>query len=187
VVLQDVLLNPSVRTIENSVIRNECVPGNRLYIEFNKEFQVTQHRGLTACEFKIAVYFEDSVKIITKSEDDFLALADQMAKTFPHNAEVVLPPVQSRFENVMKYGEERQKLFEPYLVELIKTDQFYCPPLLEFMELPNTARVRLAASQRFPFAKKESLYAEDEDRFRVPFFKVSVHKGSILVSNPDIL
>lgn len=34
-----------------------------------------------------------------------------MVKTFPHSSEVVLPPVQSKFENVMKYGEERQKLF----------------------------------------------------------------------------
>lgn len=72
-------------------------------------------------------------------------------------------------------------------MELIKTDQFYCPPLLEFLELPTTARVRLGNTQRFPFAKKESLYAEDEDRFRVPFFKVSAHKGSILVSNSDVL
>lgn len=72
-------------------------------------------------------------------------------------------------------------------MELIKTDQFYCPPLLEFLELPNTARVRLGTCQRFPFAKNESLYAEDDERFRVPFFRVSAHKGSILVSNPDIL
>lgn len=72
-------------------------------------------------------------------------------------------------------------------MELIKTDQFYCPPLLEFLELPNTARIRLGTTQRFPFAKKESLYSEEEDRFRVPFFKVSAHKNSILISNPDIL
>lgn len=69
-----------------------------------------------------------------------------MAKTFPHSSEVVLPPVQSRFDNLMRYGEERQKLFEPYLVELIKTDQFYCPPLLDFLELPTTARMRLSPS-----------------------------------------
>jgi hypothetical protein len=182
-----VLLQPSVRSIENSTFRNDSLPATRLYIEFNKEFQIIQNKVRTACEFKIAVYFEDAVKIVTKCEDDFLALADQMAKTFPHNAEVVLPPVQSRFENMMKYGEERQKLFESYLVDLIKTDQFYCPPLLDFLELPATARSRLGPSERFNFAKKESMYAEEEDRFRVPFFKVSAHKGSILVSNADVL
>jgi hypothetical protein len=82
-----------------------------------------------------------------------------MASNFPQSPEVLLPPVQSRFENVMKYGEERQKLFESYMVELIKTDQFYCPTLLEFLELPAAARMRLGPSERFPFSKKESFYA----------------------------
>lgn len=50
-------LNPSVRSIENSIIRSEFVPRSHLYIEFNKEFEITQKKGETACEFKIAVYF----------------------------------------------------------------------------------------------------------------------------------
>jgi hypothetical protein len=111
------------------------------------------------CEFKIAVYFEDAVKIITKSETDFFKLAEDLLRIFPHNSEVTLPQFNHQYENMMKYGEERQKFFEPYLVELIKTDQFYCPPLLEFLELPTTARIRLGSTHRFPFATKESLYS----------------------------
>lgn len=51
------LLQPSVRTIENSSIRNDSLPATRLYIEFNKEFQIIQDKTRIACEFKIAVYF----------------------------------------------------------------------------------------------------------------------------------
>jgi hypothetical protein len=36
------------------VFRNTCP----LYIEFNKEFQITQDKEKTVCEFKIAVYFQ---------------------------------------------------------------------------------------------------------------------------------
>lgn len=49
---------------------------------------------------------------------------------FQNNKEVVLADMDSRFENMMRYGEERQKALEQYLVELTKTDQYYCPPLL---------------------------------------------------------
>lgn len=50
-------LNPSLRSVENSVIRSEVVVRPHLYIEFNREFQITQGQGETVCEFKIAVYF----------------------------------------------------------------------------------------------------------------------------------
>ena len=65
------LLQPSVRSIEQSIVRNDALPISRntcpLYIEFNKEFQVIQDKDRTGCEFKIAVYFQGDIKIITKS------------------------------------------------------------------------------------------------------------------------
>lgn len=40
-----------------------------------------------------------------------MRLADQLLKIFPHNAEVALPAFAHKYENMMKYGMERQKYF----------------------------------------------------------------------------
>lgn len=70
------------------------------------------------------------MRIVSKSEAEFLCLAEDMRKIFPNSPQTALPPLPQCSGSLMRYGEERQKIFESYLVELIRTDQFYCPPLL---------------------------------------------------------
>lgn len=47
----------------------------RIYVEFNKEFQVALQKDHYECSFKIAVYIYDKFQIITKSETEFMQLS----------------------------------------------------------------------------------------------------------------
>jgi hypothetical protein len=53
-----------------------------------------------------------------------------MSKAFPGCAEVELPRPNIKFENMMKYGEEKQKIYESYLIDITKTDKYYTVDLL---------------------------------------------------------
>jgi UDP-N-acetylmuramoylalanine-D-glutamate ligase len=39
-----------------------------------------------------------------------------MIKAFPNKQEVIIPPHQNRITNMMQYGEEKQRIFENYLL-----------------------------------------------------------------------
>jgi len=57
-------------------------------------------------------------------------LSEDMSKAFPGCAEVELPRPNIKFENMMKYGEEKQKIYESYLIDITKTDKYYTVDLL---------------------------------------------------------
>jgi len=63
--------------MEGSIKRAERIkPTNRLYIEFNREFQVIQRGSELVCELKIAVYLDENVTIIKKTDKDFMLLSE---------------------------------------------------------------------------------------------------------------
>jgi hypothetical protein len=79
-----------------------------------------------------------------------------MMKTFPSCPEMTLPMNGSRFSNLLKFGEEKQRCFESYLIELTRTDQYYTPYLLEFLEIPANIRNRLIKINTFNYVRNDS-------------------------------
>lgn len=134
--------------------------------------------------FKMAVYLDENTHIVTRSDHEFATLGMEMAKAFPGRQEVVLVAGGGKFENMMRYGEERQRCFESYLIELTRSDQFYTPFLLEFLDIPPAARGRLIRNEKFHYIKKDTTLSDEKT---IPLFKVTAQKGHILVSNPDLL
>lgn len=116
---------------------------NRLYVEFNQQFQVNETNRVYVCFFKMAVYVDEAHTIITKTDHDFMKLGLEMKKLFPNRQEAHLPERNRRQSDMMKYGEERLKTFENYILDLIKTGEFIVPCLLDFLEVPATQRSKL--------------------------------------------
>lgn len=93
-------------------------------MEFNKEFQVALKKDYYEFSFKIAVYVCNKFHIVTKSEADFASLSKQLMEIFPGSEAVVLKNVSkvNNAVNITKYGEEKQKTYESYLINLTKTN-----------------------------------------------------------------
>lgn len=95
---------------------------------------------------------------------------------------------KSMYKSMMKYGEERQKVLENYLIEITKTDQFFTVCLMDFLQInPFKRTVLIDKSHKEKYLKKDSMLTEEEDRFKTPFFSVFVKNGKIFISNPEIL
>lgn len=44
------------------------------------------------------------------------------------------------FTNLMRYGEEKQKLYEAYLIDLTKSEKYYTNFLFDFLEISQLKR-----------------------------------------------
>jgi hypothetical protein len=85
-----------------------------------------------------------------------------MMKNFPENHEVILKiPVRGTSTNMMRYGEEKQKMYENYLLEITKTSKFYIEPLMAFLNIAPVKRLALVNNKN-SLLKRETLNSEDE-------------------------
>lgn len=70
-------------------------------------------------EFKFAVFVGEESHILTKKQEDFISLVTEMVRSFPQCQELILDEKKHpSFSNMKKYGEEKQKVYETYLVKL---------------------------------------------------------------------
>lgn len=82
-------------------------------------------------------------------------------KLFPENHDVVLKiPLRTNSTNMMKYGEEKQKLYESYLIEITRSNKYYVEPLMMFLNIAPVKRVALLNSKGL-LLKKETMNSED--------------------------
>jgi len=102
-------------------------------VEFSQQFQINEVKETLVCFFKIAVYIDDAHTIITKTDNDFLKLDLEMKKAFPTHPSAHLPERTRKQSNMMKYGEEKLKTYENYILDLIKTGEYVVPCLLDFL------------------------------------------------------
>jgi hypothetical protein len=112
-----------------------------------------------------------------------------MSRAFPQAEELVFDENRySSFSNMTKYGEEKQKIYEAYLIRLTQKEKYYTAYLLDFLEVIGFNRVTLTKKrENNMFQKKDSLPHEDEERQKKPFFTVTVVKNKISISNEEIL
>lgn len=112
-----------------------------------------------------------------------------MSRAFPQAEELVFDEKRcSSFSNMTKYGEEKQKIYEAYLIRLTQKEKYYTPYLLDFLEVSGFNRISLTKKrENNMFQKKDSLPHEDEERHKKPFFTVTVVKNKISISNEEIL
>ena len=112
-----------------------------------------------------------------------------MSRVFPQAEELVFNENRnSSFSNMTKYGEEKQKIYETYLIRLTQKEKYYTPYLLDFLEVSGFNRISLTKKRENNlFQKKDSLPHEDEERHKKPFFTVTVVKNKINISNEEIL
>lgn len=108
-----------------------------------------------------------------------------MSRTFPKAEELAFDEKRySSFSNMTKYGEEKQKIYEAYLIRLTQKEKYYTPYLLDFLEVNGFNRISLTKKrENNMYLKKDSLPHEDEERHKKPFFAVSFVKNKITISN----
>ena len=71
-----------------------------------------------------------------------------MIKIFPDSDEVFIrSKSRTSSTNMMKYGEEKQKLYENYLIEITKTNKFYSEPLMIFLNINTVKRLALISNK----------------------------------------
>ena len=53
------------------------------------------------CSFKLAVYVDEGISVITKTDHDFIRLGGDLKKLFPNRSEVELPEFVRKHSNLM--------------------------------------------------------------------------------------
>lgn len=62
----------------------------------------------------------------------------------------------------MKYGEERQKALESYLIEITKTDKFYTSFLMGFLEInPIKRNILTDKSNKDKYIEKDAMNSDE--------------------------
>lgn len=60
----------------------------------------------------------------------------------------------------MRYVEERQRIYESYLIELTRDNEYYTEPLMNFLQISHSKRGALSQNQ-FRVLKKDTINSDE--------------------------